>query len=98
MPRRDRRRVWPMAGLGSEDADRSVVPGRICAARVAAGLAIVCVVVVPAGPSWARPAGQNGPIIAFEGHRPRGADIFLMALDGTSAVNATNDDRYDGQP
>ena len=62
------------------------------------GLAALVVLVAPSAPSLARPAAQNGPIIAFEGHRASGADIFLMRLDGTSIVNATNDARFDGQP
>lgn len=61
-------------------------------------LAAVALVALPAVSALARPAAQNGPIIAFEGHRAGGADIFLMRLDGTSIVNATHDARFDGQP
>jgi uncharacterized membrane protein YgcG len=68
--------------------------------RTAVGLAVAAAatVALPSPFSLARPAGQHGPIIAYERHSAAGADIVLMRFDGMYPVNATNDARFDGQP
>jgi Tol biopolymer transport system component len=67
---------------------------------MAVGLAVAALaaVVLQPGSAPARPLAQNGPIIAYEGHRGDRSDIVLMGFDGRGTVNVTDDARFDGQP